>query len=145
MSLPWGGGEGAELHVHREIGGFGKCRAGGKNMEGEHHKRIFPNTDAAFSFALEHGYLQVYQPRPNGFIVLRLSPATRRYLRTKSNKEIWNLLKRILGKDAQKRGSYFHTVRTQSYMQETRQRWMGAIHNRLGDRHHQQVGRQPAN
>ena len=109
--------DGALLHVGRTING--------SRMRAECDDKPFPSTDAAMEYALAQGFLRIYNRRPNGFIDLRLSPATRRYLRSKTDKQIWALLPRILG--VTDRNDYFHSVRVKDYMADTRKRWMDSI------------------
>lgn len=116
---------GYDLHVARYIGG--------KVMDAECDNRQFANSDEAHQYALQVGFLQPYFHRPNGFINLRLSPATRKYLRTKTDKEIWKLLPQILNVKDQP-GRYFYDVRVKSYMNETRVRWINAIRVKGGVR-----------
>lgn len=119
--------EGAILDTRRQLGG-----SWDKALHPQHPN--FPNSDAAFAYALEHGFTQVYYARPNGFIDLRLSPATRRYLRSKSVTEVWTLLPKILS-PGWVSGTYFRSVKSKKFMQATRDRWMDAIYTR-GGRHH---------
>lgn len=83
----------------------------------------FPSIEAYSAFALERGFTQVYYSRPAAFIGLRLSPATRRYLKALPTvKARWDALARILPKT--ERGSYFRAVKTASYMKGERNRWL---------------------
>jgi hypothetical protein len=110
--------DGAILSTRRQIGGRWELALDPKHPN-------FPNSDAAWNYARAKGFTQVYYSRPNGFIDLRLSPATRRYLRSKTNAEVWTLLPKILGVSPYER--YFHTVESAGYMAERRHVWMNAI------------------
>lgn len=118
--------DGATLSTRRQLGGRWELA-----LDPAHPN--FPSSDAAFGYALSHGFCQLYYSRPKGFIDLRLSPATRRYLRGKSDKEIWTLLPRILG--VSERDQYFYAVRVKDYMEETRSRWLAAVRVMCGSRH----------
>lgn len=85
----------------------------------------FDSTDAYSAYALERGFTQQYYSRPWAFIGLRLSPATRRFLKGKTVKQIFHYLARILDKTGE--GSYFRAVKTASYMREERRRWINYV------------------
>lgn len=83
----------------------------------------FPSTEAYSAFALERGFLQTYYPRPWAFIGLRLSPATRRYLKgLPTIRAQFSALAVIL--KGEHKGSYFRAVKSAKYMRKERNRWI---------------------
>jgi len=82
--------------------------------------KLFKTHEEMDAYALEHGFTQVYHHRPNAFITLRVSPASRRYLASLPNhKARWGALLVMLGKE--RIGSYVRTLLTASYMKERRE------------------------
>ncbi len=52
----------------------------GKYLKPGCYGTSFPTLEAASAYSLAHGFSATYHKRPWGFIGLRLSPATRRYV-----------------------------------------------------------------
>lgn len=109
--------KGAILHVYRRENHNGKLR------NGELDGRVYPSSDAAHQAAFERGYTKRYYSRPTAFIHVRLSPATRRFLLTKTVKERRELLKKITEHGSITTATYFRQVMTASCMRPTRDRW----------------------
>ena len=109
--------KGAILHVYRRVNHNGKLR------NGELDGRLYPSSDAAHQAAFERGYTKRYYSRPTAFIHVRLSPATRRYLLTKTVQERRELLKKITEHGSITTATYFRQVMTDSCMRPTRDRW----------------------
>lgn len=87
---------GAVLHVYKQRGmtvvdGY-QCS---RTQNGELDGKLFPSTDAAHAAAAERGYTTKAYRRPMSFIQLRLSPATRRFLKPLSREERVRHLKRL--------------------------------------------------
>jgi hypothetical protein len=93
----------------------------GKTRRPGCYGRLFPDSDSAWAFMREHGFTQDYHRRPDAFIDLRLSPATRRYLLGKTDSERWDILERIHGEWTN--GNYMRSMRHASYMAERREKW----------------------
>lgn len=91
--------------------------------------KTFETHEQAGLFALEHGYTQIFYSRPSAFIQLRLSRRTRKYFKTLNPERQWIELERLIqNKDGIKyynevNKSYFHSVRSESCCQETRDKW----------------------
>ena len=110
--------KGAILHVYRRVEHNGKLRSG--ELDG----RLYPSSDAAHQAALERGYTVRYYGRPNAFINLRLSRATRKFLATKTPKQRREVLEVLVKRSGAAITSvYFRQVMTASCMRPTRDRW----------------------
>jgi hypothetical protein len=83
--------------------------------------KLFPTSDEAWAWLLEHGFTQEYYGRPYAFIDLRLSPATRRYLKSKPAAQRWDILAFLLGDDGHR--AYFRAMRHDGCMAERRDKW----------------------
>jgi len=99
--------------------------------------RTFPDSRSAGEFALEHGYTRRFYGRPDGFIQLRLSPRTREFLRSRPRALFWYYLPLLLGARAE--SEYFRSVRRNTYMASTRERWERAVFGRGGEREERAV------
>lgn len=80
--------DGAILNVYKNRGlkvvkGYQACWLQNGELNGKH----FKSSEAASEAAAAHGYTKTYFSRPTSFINLRLSPATRRFLKPLSNDE----------------------------------------------------------
>ena len=110
--------KGSILHVYRRQEHNGKMR------NGELNGRLYPSSDAAHQAAFERGYTKRYYSRPTAFIHVRLSPATRRFLLTKTPKQRREVLEVLVKRSGAAITSvYFRQVMTASCMRPTRDRW----------------------
>ncbi len=89
----------------------------GKARRAECYGKRFDSSDEAFAYALEHGYTQEHVGRPGAFIYLRLSPASRHWLRSKHKADFWDCLEALVKEGA---GDYWNALRTKSYMASRR-------------------------
>jgi hypothetical protein len=98
---------------------------GGKYRYPASHGTIFPTQEAATQFSIEQGFSQPFYPRPSAFITLKLSPATRRYLRSITNITArWDALEKVVGSKLDiDGGRYFRGVRFAEYAANTRVEW----------------------
>ena len=103
---------------------------GGKMFKGGSYGRVFATSDEAWDHMRQAGYSQEWFSRPNAFIDLRLSPATRRFLRGADKERFWELLTKLLGKDGH--SEYFRAVKSRTCMDSTNARWVAAIYGPLG-------------
>ncbi len=86
--------------------------------------KIFPTSEAATAYSVEHGFSQVFYGRPSAFITLRLSPATRRYLKSIPDVNArWDALGKIVLHRQYDEGRYFQNVRFQPCFAKTRIEW----------------------
>lgn len=93
----------------------------GKTRRAGCWNKRFPTSDEAWAWLKEHGFTLDYYKRPWGFIDLGLSPATRRFLKSKPEGERWAWLAKLL-KEHQL-GQYFTAMRSASYMADRREKW----------------------
>ena len=99
-------------------------------FKGGSYGRVFATSDDAWQHMRQAGYSQEWFSRPNAFIDLRLSPATRRFLRGADKERFWELLTKLLGKDGH--SEYFRAVKSRTCMDSTNARWVAAIYGPLG-------------
>jgi len=102
---------------------------GGKMFKGGSYGRVFATSDEAWDHMRQAGYSQEWFSRPNAFIDLRLSPATRRFLRGRPQFELRGWLELLLGGNGH--SEYFRAVWQKGCMESTRARWVAAIYGPL--------------
>lgn len=108
--------EGARLGITRNLNGNWRTQL---NPTGD--GMMFATSEQAYDWAFAHGYLKVHYPRPSGFIALKLSPATRRYLKALPAEKRLSALRKIFKDFTAK--DYFKAVLLAPYMADTRARW----------------------
>lgn len=85
--------------------------------------KLFPTNEAATAYSVEHGFSQIGYPRPSAFITLKLSPATRRYLKAITNLPArWSALMKIINRNRWD-SEYLRAVEFAPYMAKTRIEW----------------------
>jgi hypothetical protein len=87
--------------------------------------KLFPTQEDATEYSVLHGFSQVYYGRPGAFISLRLSPATRRYLKSITDLDArWDALQKVLKNTLSTDGGrYFDGIRFAPYAAKTRAEW----------------------
>lgn len=115
--------DGVRFEPFRVVRGEGKVQD--KYIHPSCYGQLFPTQEAASTFALEHGFTQVYYGRPSAFITLKLSPATRHYLKSITDYTArWDALEKVLSKTlCIDGGRYFQSIRCAPFAAKTRAEW----------------------
>lgn len=102
--------DGHKFQPHRQLGSDWR-----NQLKPECYGKTFKTSGECAAYALAQGFTRVYYSRPNLFINLRLSPATRKHLKSlRSHDARWAVLEQLTGLSSISSMDYIRAMRKSS-------------------------------